>query len=437
MWTCYPYFYLTFSRLLNYFTTLSVGFHELNALWGFFAILTIVSQFLSGFVLSLSYIPEPMLVPMSRDEEDMDGKLVEECFWLHERGVDLLFIFTYLHIFRKLYLCCFEYEHENTWKSGTWTFIIFQVVVFFGLSLCCSHLSEITLTIAANIFHTFFLFKGKFYWWVFTDKQLNSDTLIRLTLGHYASAVFMFYLAILHSLDMHYDWKTEQTDDSLKNKMSWWDEAFSNELSYSILVLFIILLFCYYFYEYPEPLTYELFMWGDVGMVTDIRFYGVSPHWYFRPLMAWLLVCPFHKMGISGLVLFFLALFYQPGLHSGAKTNFYSRRVAAIKRLVNRFMSKDINFELNIVYQISYGCFIVCTIYTLSFLPYGKFYNRIGGNIAMLLSYSYLFLFLLHTCIRKPLWLEYLFYYSYIRCFYLLKFCRKRPASVFIMFRIA
>jgi hypothetical protein len=52
-------------------------------------------------------------------------------------------------------------------------------------------------------------------------------------------------------------------------------------------------------------LSYEIFMWGDVGFINDIRFYGVAPHWYFRPLMAWLLVCPFHKLGIAGLVFFF------------------------------------------------------------------------------------------------------------------------------------
>jgi len=53
--------------------------------------------------------------------------------------------------------------------------------------------------------HTFFLFKGKVYWWIFTDKTLNSDTLIRLAYAHYLSAFYMFYLAILHGLDLHYD----------------------------------------------------------------------------------------------------------------------------------------------------------------------------------------------------------------------------------------
>ncbi|MBK8208550.1 MAG: cytochrome b N-terminal domain-containing protein [Planctomycetes bacterium] len=74
-----------------------------------------------------------------------------------------MFIFSYIHLFRKLYLNVFEYENESAWKSGVFTFLIFQVVVFCGLVLCGTHLSEITLTIAANILHTFFMFKGKFY----------------------------------------------------------------------------------------------------------------------------------------------------------------------------------------------------------------------------------------------------------------------------------
>jgi hypothetical protein len=42
----------------------------------------------------------------------------------------------------------------------------------------------------------------------------------------------------------------------------------------------LILFFFISLYLYPEPeaLSYELFMWGDVGFVTDVRFYGVAPH---------------------------------------------------------------------------------------------------------------------------------------------------------------
>jgi hypothetical protein len=96
----------------------------------------------------------------------------------------------------------------------------------------------------------------------------------------------MFFMGVLHGIDIHYDWKNEAFYDGLSVEMVWWDEALSNELgSFVKLLLFIFLAF-FYLYEDPEALSYEIFMWGDIGMVTDIRFYGVAPHWYFRPFMA-------------------------------------------------------------------------------------------------------------------------------------------------------
>ena len=133
------------------------------AFW-FFTLLTIVIQLISGTMLAFSLVPESMLIPMVRDEEDIEDLYTDDFFWLHERGVDMIFIFSYIHLFRKLYLNVFEVETEASWKSGVFLFLVFQVVVFLGLVLCCTHLSEITLTIAANVFHTFFMFKGKFYW---------------------------------------------------------------------------------------------------------------------------------------------------------------------------------------------------------------------------------------------------------------------------------
>jgi len=31
-------------------------------------------------------------------------------------------------------------------------------------------------------------------------------------------------------------------------------------------------------YPEPEALSYEIFMWGDIGFMVDVRYYGVAPH---------------------------------------------------------------------------------------------------------------------------------------------------------------
>jgi quinol-cytochrome oxidoreductase complex cytochrome b subunit len=370
-------------------------------------------------------VPEPMIVPIVRDEEDIEDLYTDDFFWLHERGVDLVFLFSYIHFWRKLYLNVFEYENESAWKSGVFTFLIFQLVTFLGLTLCCTHLSEITLTISANILHTFFGFKTNVHWWIFTDKQLNTDTFIRIAYLHYITGFYMAYLGLIHGIDMHYDWKNENSFDGLDAELAWWDEALSSELSHALDLFIIVTLVCWFLYTEPEALTYEIFMWGDIGLITDVRYYGVAPHWYFRPMMAWLIACPHHKTGIFGMIFYFVILFFQPTLHGTGDQHNYNKRILLFinyKFKKTYFFSPSyVNIEINIYHQFTYFIFIMCCLYATSFLPYGRFYNRLGGNIAMLISYMYMFVYLGFTIFRRPLLLNLFYSFLYLRINYLYK----------------
>lgn len=276
---------------------------------------------------------------------------------------------------------------------------------FFGLVLCCTHLSEITLLIAVNIMNTFFLNIGKFYWWIFTDKQLNTDTLIRLAYAHYVSAFFLVYLGVLHSFDMHYDWKNEVFFDGLEIELVWWDEALSNELVWGSIMFTMFAVFCWFVYPDPEALSYEIFMWGDIGLVNDIRFYGVAPHWYFRAYMAWLIVVPYHNTGIFGLLLFFLLLFMQPVLHGHSHQLEYSRKATLFSKYILKkkyfYKNTSIFIQINFFYQLTFALFIMACLCAASFLPYGRFYNRLGGNVGMLGSYIYIFMYLTFNFLRR------------------------------------
>jgi len=96
---------------------------------------------------------------------------------------------------------------------------------------------------------------------------------------------------------------------------SWLDEITSYEI-FVVLNFFLIffLISRLVFYPDVETISYELFMWGDIGIYNDIRFFGVAPHWYFRPYMAWLTSCPYHKIGLFGIILFFFLFFFQPNI---------------------------------------------------------------------------------------------------------------------------
>ena len=407
------------SMLISYFSFLSVNLHNYLALFGFFTFAVIFNQLLSGIMLSFSFIPEPMYVSLVRDEEDAEDLYTDHFFWLHERGVDLLFVFVFAHLLRKLFLIVNNYEQEFAWKSGTITFLVLQVVVFFGLVLCGTHLSEITLTIAANALYTFFMFIGKPYWWFFTDLCLNADTLIRMAYAHYTSAFFVTLLAIIHGYDMHYDWKQENTADGVQAETTWWDEVAANELGILFQMLILTYFIGAYLYSEPEPLAYEIFMWGDIGVSTDIRFYGVAPHWYFRPYMAWLIVCPSHRTGLFGLVYFFCILYFQPNIHA-----FYYKKqgqqkknklVKKLKFIENKvvlnliqyfrstfaFVYQPTQLQLEFSHLYTFFIFFGAILYVCTFLPFGRFYNRLGGNITMLYAYLYIFIYLSIPEIKK------------------------------------
>jgi len=209
---------------------------------------------------------------------------------------------------------------------------------------------------------------------------------------------------------MHYDWKNEVSMDGLQGHLVWFDETLLNELSLTKDLLIFITLICWLLFTDPEALAYENFMWGDVGLVVDVRFYGVAPHWYFRPFMAWLIICPHHKTGIFGLLYFFLILFFQPLLHGSNEENeYFKRSFTFLSRKINKAHILANNYVLvdnNLYTMTTFYFFVMACLYTTSFLPYGRFYNRVRGNNGSLLAYFYIFSYLLFPFLRKPYTVE-------------------------------
>lgn len=79
-WHRGPYYTLSIKSIFNYFAILSVSFHDIHSLFGFFTFLIVASQLVSGTMLAFSLIPEPMLIPMVREEEDLEDLYTDDFF---------------------------------------------------------------------------------------------------------------------------------------------------------------------------------------------------------------------------------------------------------------------------------------------------------------------------------------------------------------------
>ena len=68
-----------------------------------------------------------------------------------------------------------------------------------------------------------------------------------------------------------------------------------------------------------------------------------------------------------------------------------------IKKIYNYYVSETglaNNHEFNLIILIFFVIFIFSVVYSSSILPYGKFYNRLHGNILLLYTYLLILLYL-------------------------------------------
>jgi hypothetical protein len=71
---------LKLQYLMQLFTNLTVKYHYSVSILGFFLLMVFISQIYSGIMLSYSLIPECMLVPIVRDEEDLEDLYTDDFF---------------------------------------------------------------------------------------------------------------------------------------------------------------------------------------------------------------------------------------------------------------------------------------------------------------------------------------------------------------------
>lgn len=367
-------------NLVIYVINLTTRFYHKKSVLGVMLLFFILIQCLSGIMLAFYYVSECMLVPFAKNEEEMMDLYNDDFLYIHERLVDFIFIFMYLHMYRKLSYNVYNKAQINAWVSGATLWLLIHFSIFFGLTLSCTHLSDVTLTIAANIMSTFTFKTGKVYWILFTNKTLNTDTVIRIAYIHYIISLIILFLSMFHAIEMHYDWKNHLMDDGVEVSLLWLFYVVKDEINFFINILIFFYLAAQYFYECNEPLSYEIFMWGDIGFNNEIRFLGVAPHWYFRAYMGWLIVCPHHYIGVFGLVLYMGVIYFQV----------YIKKILAF---LNSNTSTEGDVEKNLFHFIIFVVFIMCLVYTSSILPYGKYYNRIEGNSNLLYSYFFVLMY--------------------------------------------
>lgn len=131
----------TFFSYLNFFVNrLVLPFSSVTSVIGFMLLIAIVMQLLSGFFLGWYYIPEPGLVIELREEMFNDTRFGAEVFYMHVRGVDTIFVLSYMHILKKIYLKNFVTAESDGWILGGYAFFLIPLYRCFRNIFKCNTL---------------------------------------------------------------------------------------------------------------------------------------------------------------------------------------------------------------------------------------------------------------------------------------------------------
>ena len=377
-----------FSYLNLYVNRLLIPYSSVTSILGFMLIVCIGMQLLSGFFLGWYYQPEPGLVIEMREEMFNDTRLGLEVFYMHIRGVDMIFLLSYMHIFKKIYLKNYVTAESDGWLIGGYAFVWFHYIVFLGISLSATHLSDLTLTIVANIVWSLFNFIHKTYYIIFTNKHLNTDQLTRLMILHYFTPWYYLYLVKLHMLFCHESWDSDSGENVYEDKsgsyVSWFYDAFLKEFQDAWYWTHFVFLYFFYHHLTPATVSYYFFERWNISELDEIRFYAVAPHWYFRAFMGLLVVSPSHYEGLLWMGLFLGLLACLPIIYNCYNSN-------------NTYLPV-IPMQSSLFQTLSFMFFMMSLYCVASLLPCGRYYYEpeggYVGNPWVKFSYQYMYLYL-------------------------------------------
>lgn len=388
--------------LVFFLNRLLIPFSSATSVFGFLLLLAIMLQLLSGFFLGWYYIPEPGLVVEMREEMFEETRYGAEVFYMHVRGVDVIFVLSYLHILKKLYLKNYITNDGDGWILGGYAFFWFHYVVGLGICLSATHLSDLTLTIAANIYWSLVNNIHKSYYFIFTNRHLNTDQLTRLMLLHYITPWYYLYLVKLHIMFCHEGWDSDSEKNTYEDKnnswMSWFYDAFWKEIQDSWHLLVCTYAYFWLHHFDVSSVAYFFFERWNISELDEMRFYGVAPHWYFRPLMGLLTIAPTHFEGVMWLGFFFITLSFTPVFY-----NFYN----TYHKNITVLPTKDSKLQ-----TLMFSLFLLSLFTTASILPCGRYYydpeGGYVGNTWIKWSYQYIYWYLgwiIHHIDRIEEWL--------------------------------
>lgn len=266
-----------YSYLVRYPAPMNISY-----LWNFgsTAGIFLVVQILSGFFLTMFYVPHIDYAFNSVEHIMRDisyGWLIR---YLHSNGASFFFLIVYIHMLRGLYYGSYNSPRMLLWFSGVLIYLMMIGTAFLGYVLPWGQMSYWAATVITNMV-TVVPYVGKdLLYWLWGGYSINNATLNRFFSLHYLLPFVILVIVLYHLYILH---KTGSSNPlgikaHILNKITFYPYFITKDI-FGYLVIFIP--FCIFVFFLPEALSHTDNYIRANPLVTPPH---IVPEWYFLPL---------------------------------------------------------------------------------------------------------------------------------------------------------
>lgn len=233
----------------------------------------ILIQILTGIWLSLYYIS---LLDKGFDSISNIVQEVRYGFilrYIHVLGVSYIFTLIYLHIYKGLYYG--SYNKWKVWYIGILLNILLIVVSFLGYSIVGGQQSYWGIVVICNILSVIPYLSNWIITYIWSNYNINNDTINRLFSFHYLLGLLMLVLILIHIIYLHEVGGSNRLGISNSSDLITFNVYFTiKDITTIIIYLWLLLILVYYS---PSLLSDNDNNNIYNSMITPV---SIVPHWY-------------------------------------------------------------------------------------------------------------------------------------------------------------
>ena len=295
---------ILFNHIISYPTPVNLSY-----IWSFGSLsgLALVIQIISGFLLSLHYVPDIETAFACVEQHIMrdvkNGWLIR---YIHSNGASLFFVCLYIHIAKGLYFNSYKKPRHRIWISGIIIFILTMATAFLGYVLPWGQMSYWGATVITNLVTAIPLVGTDIAHWLWGGYSVGQPTLSRFYSFHYILPFIITGLVMLHLMFLHEVGSTNPLGIASVDNVGFASYFIIKDILSSLCFLFVLFFLVFF---HPNLLSHSDNYIEANPLVTPSH---IVPEWYFLPFYAILRAIPNKLLGVVAMAASILILFILP-----------------------------------------------------------------------------------------------------------------------------